>query len=200
MTGWAELTRRSLDELRTTDETYRPTNFWGPGVDRLLSEMETIGLAKFKSWPSAPIWFYPMYGNGWTEATLAKALQSAKQVNPRADQGYFYNSLNGWFEARRDFDVAMMAWDQHRWPFDIGGHGESKVGSPWQAFGVSPEEVPSSAGRTPTTCCCWRRFRGTSIVHRPASWRSAAVSAFSARSCARAIRKHGTSTSTSRRC
>lgn len=138
MTGWAELTRRSLDELRATDETYRPTNFWGPGVDRLLSEMETIGLEKFKSWPSAPIWFYPMYGDGWTEATLAKALQSAKQVNPRANQGYFYNSLNGWFEARRDFDVAMMAWDQHRWPFDIGGHGESKVGSPWQAFGGVP--------------------------------------------------------------
>jgi hypothetical protein len=37
-------------------------------------------------------------------------------------------------EARRDFDAARLAWDQDRWPFDIKGEGESRVGRPPQRY------------------------------------------------------------------
>lgn len=136
MTDWAQLTSRSLDELRGVDETYRPTNFWGPGVDKLLDDMRTLGLDRFKSWPAASIWFYPLYGNGWTNATLGELLPRAREIKGTADESFLRSALTGWHEARRDYDVAAVGWDQDRWAFDLRTHGESRVGSPWQAFGL----------------------------------------------------------------
>ena len=52
------MTQRSLDELRATDSLYRPTSFWGPGLDALLADMDKRGLETFKSWPSSGWWFY----------------------------------------------------------------------------------------------------------------------------------------------
>ena len=134
MNDWSELTRRTLEELRAAPEHYRPTNFWGPGVDSLLAAMDRMGMASFKSWPGASTWFNPVYGNGWSEKTLAEVLPTAQKANPSTRPAYFNSALNGSLEARRDFDVAAMAWDQDRWPFDFAGYGESKIGKPWQAY------------------------------------------------------------------
>ncbi|AKU15182.1 putative sugar O-methyltransferase [Luteipulveratus mongoliensis] len=137
MSTWADLTRQSLDELREAKPTYLPTNFWGPGVEALLKDMETQGLERFKSWRTAGIWFNPTYGNSYTNAVIEKLLPIAQANNANATHNYLGAALNGSFEARRDFDVASMAWDQQRWPFDLINHGESRIGSPWQAYPLS---------------------------------------------------------------
>ena len=134
MTDWDALTKRTLEGIETCDPIYRPTNYWGPGVRRLLHEMETIGLDAFKSWPTAAIWFYPMYGKGFTPATIDSTFERAASVNPAVDKAWFATALNGAYQARRDFDAARLAWDQTRWPFDLEGLGESETGRPPQVY------------------------------------------------------------------
>jgi putative sugar O-methyltransferase len=134
MTDWDALTRRTLEGIETCDPIYRPTTYWGHGVRRLLDDMDAIGLDSFKSWPTASIWFYPTYGNGFTPATIESTFEHAASVNPAADKAWFATALNGAFQARRDFDAARLAWDQTRWPFDLERLGESETGRPPQFY------------------------------------------------------------------
>ena len=53
MTTWEAVHKRSLDEIDGADPLYRPTNFWQPGLRQLLTELEQLGLERFKSWPAA---------------------------------------------------------------------------------------------------------------------------------------------------
>jgi putative sugar O-methyltransferase len=134
---WSGLTERTLAELKTCKPIYQPTNFWGPGLVRLLQDMETAGLKKFKTWPNSHIWFYPKYGNGFGNATIATTYKAAAKVHPGADKSWVTSALNGSLEARRDYDVAGACWNHERWPTDLGGFGESRVGTPPQAYQLS---------------------------------------------------------------
>lgn len=131
---WTESTERLIAELETCDPIYRPTNFWGPGVRQLSADLADRGLETFKSWPGAATWFYPVYGNGFTNATIARTVEFARSVHPQVREPWLTGVLTGSWEARRDFDAVRLAWDQERWPFDLTGHGESQVGRPPQRF------------------------------------------------------------------
>lgn len=131
---WSAMTQRSLDELRDTDALYRPTSFWGPGLDALLADMETRGLESFKSWPTAAWWFYPRYGVGFTYAVIDKVLATVQSALPDAQPGWIRSALAATHEARRDFDALRLAWNQSSWPCDLNGLGESKVGTPFQYY------------------------------------------------------------------
>lgn len=144
---WTALTEQSLHELTLTDSVYRPTNFWGPGLEQLLDNMREIGLETFKSWPTAGIWFYPRYGNGFTNASIAATYEAALTANPWASQPFLAGALNGSLNARRDYDSAQLAWDQQRWPYDLTGFGESGVGRPPQAYRLSSATEEVAFGR-----------------------------------------------------
>ena len=131
---WSALTRRSLDELRDTDTLYRPTSFWGPGLDALLADMDARGLETFKSWPTAAWWFYPRYGVGFTYALIDKVLEAVRPALPDADPGWVRSALAATHVARRDFDALRLAWNQQNWPCDLNGLGESKIGMPFQYY------------------------------------------------------------------
>jgi putative sugar O-methyltransferase len=134
MTDWAALTARTLAGIETCAPIYRPTNFWGPGVRRLLGDLETNGLETFKSWSTAGTWFYPTYGQGFTHETIETTFDAAVKVNPTVGKAWFSTALTGAYQARRDFDAARLAWDQSRWPFDLECFGESQLGRPPQFF------------------------------------------------------------------
>jgi putative sugar O-methyltransferase len=134
---WFELTARTLAEMKTCESIYRPTNFWGSGLVQLLRDLETVGLENFKSWNSAAKWFYPRYGNGFGNATIAATFEAAAKVNPWADKNWMTSALNGSLEARRDYDVAAVCWNQERWPADLRNFGESPIGTPPQAYTLS---------------------------------------------------------------
>ena len=132
---WSTMTQRSLEELRETDTLYRPTNFWGPGLDALLADMETRGLESFKSWPTAGWWFYPRYGVGFTYAVIDAVIATAMPSLPStAKPSWIRSALAATHEARRDFDTLRLAWNQQNWPCDLVGLGESKVGKPFQYY------------------------------------------------------------------
>lgn len=148
MRDWNELTARSMTALETVAPVYRPTNFWGPGVQELLSDLADRGLETFKSWPTAGTWFYPRYGNGFVNASTDVTFAAALEANPAADEQWVRSALNGALEARRDYDCARLAWDQERWPADLDGFGESKVGTYPQGFRMSSRS-PNSAFTRP---------------------------------------------------
>lgn len=136
---WEELTRRTLAGLETCEAIYRPTNFWTPGVQRLLADMDERGIEVFKSWPQAFFWFYPVHGKRIRPALRRRLLRIAEN-GPNGTQAWVRALLHGTSDARRDFDVARMAWDQSRWPMDLESHGESQVGRPTQVFKLGQTE------------------------------------------------------------
>lgn len=137
---WETLTARSLRELEDCDAVYRPTNFWGPGVERLLSDMRERGLETFKSWPEALFWFYPVYGVPLAAQARRRLLREAEDIDPSLLRR-LRALLDGAPEAARDFDVARLAWDQSRWPTDLDSFGESGVGAPRRLFRLTESTV-----------------------------------------------------------
>jgi putative sugar O-methyltransferase len=131
---WAALTERTLQGIATCDEVFRPTNFWTPGVQTLLTDMQTMGLAAFKSWPAATFWFYPTYGKVLPPAVIRQMVKLADLGGPPGGERWLKARLRGVQDARRDYDVVRLAWDQARWPMDLAGFGESGVGQPTQTY------------------------------------------------------------------
>jgi len=136
VTTWDAITKRSLAEIDSADPLYKPTNFWQPGLQQLLADMDQIGLPRFKSWPTATYWFYPTYGANLTPETTTAAVARAIELQPDAQQheARLRQGLDGAAEARRDLEVARIIWDQERWPFKVMARGESQVGAPPQHF------------------------------------------------------------------
>ena len=140
MTIWEAITKRSLDEVDAADPLYRPTNFWQPGLHQLLSDMDELGLERFKSWPSAAYWFYPTYASNVRPETAAAALERAVEVQPEVPQPWLRDALSGGSEARRDLEVARILWDQARWPFKVMARGEALIGEPPQHFRLAGDK------------------------------------------------------------
>lgn len=139
---WAAMTDGVLAEMEKCDPLYRPTNFWGPGVERLLQDLRTRGLSTFKSWPTSQRWFYPVYGDRFTRKQIKEIHRVASQMNPGFTLARAKTVLGGAQEARRDLHAAELAWDQQRWPFDIMGHGESTVGRPPRLYRLTGSDGP----------------------------------------------------------
>jgi putative sugar O-methyltransferase len=135
---WRALTDRSLAGLEACDPVYRPTSFWTPGVQRLLGDMDRLGLAAFKSWPEAFFWFYPRYGRDVPEPDLRRAVRVIASSGSPGAGPWARRALRSVPDATRDFDVARVAWDQERWPMNLESHGESEVGDPTQTYRLAP--------------------------------------------------------------
>jgi putative sugar O-methyltransferase len=140
VTTWDAVTRRCLNEIDAADPLYRPTNFWQPGLRELLSEMDSIGLQRFKAWPSATFWFYPTYGANVCPEAADAALQRAVEVQPDVHQPWLREAIDGGAEARRDLEVARLMWNKRRWPFTVMAHGESPIGEPPQHFHLAGDQ------------------------------------------------------------
>ena len=119
MTDWIALTDRTLNELKEVDERFRPTNFWGPGLEQLLNDMRTHGLENFKSWPTAGFWFYPMYAAGVTPEILDEARRPRRGSTRATTSGPCATCWPGTSTARRDFDAARLAWNHRNWPIRL---------------------------------------------------------------------------------
>jgi putative sugar O-methyltransferase len=131
---WATILDATMSELESADPLYRPTSFWQPGMTALLDDLESLGLDQFKRWPSAGFFFYPRYGAGFTEATLARAVPVIREINPAASERWLRAHLIGATENHRDIDIVLALLDRARIPLDVAAHGESDVGSPPQKY------------------------------------------------------------------
>ncbi|KRB77904.1 hypothetical protein ASE01_06905 [Nocardioides sp. Root190] len=137
---WATMTEQVLAGIDDCDPLYRPTNFWGPGVDRILGDIRDRGFERFKAWPSAASWFYPRYGDGFAGARMNEMMAAFAELRPDITENRVRTILGGSLEARRDFHAVQLAWDQERWPFDLLSFGESEIGGP-QRFRLAKTDV-----------------------------------------------------------
>ena len=144
---WAKLTSRTLAELADAPAIYRPTSFWGPGLDQLLQDMRSRGLAQFKRWPTARFWFLPGYGSVFSAKTFDQVMSKINEVLPTAPKHFVKPALFGIHHAMRDIDAARLAWNHDSWPADLTGLGESKVGNPGQHFALIPEDTSVKFGK-----------------------------------------------------
>jgi putative sugar O-methyltransferase len=140
MSRWTDLTARSLAGIEACKPVYRPTDFWSAGLESLIRDLDQRNLDGFKQWPSAWVFFYPLYGRGFVNATIQRVYEFARTVNEAVDLPFMTGALNGALEARRDYDAACLFWDQERWPCDLRNLGESKLGRPRQFYGLSGVE------------------------------------------------------------
>lgn len=139
---WLAIVDGLIDQVADADPLYRPTNFWGPGVESLLADFRTRGLTKFKSWTTSQSWFYPVYGDKFSPKQIREIHQFANERNPNFTMARAKSVLGGAQEARRDLHAAQLAWDQERWPFDVVGYGESSVGKPPRLYRLSGADGP----------------------------------------------------------
>lgn len=131
---WGAILRSTLDDMEAADPLYRPTSFWDAGFDTLVRDIGDRGLETFKSWPSAAFFFYPRYGQGFTDATLARAVHFLRELNPRATEAFIHRHLVDACEVNRDIDVVLAMLDRDRLPIDVEHQGESVIGSPPQRY------------------------------------------------------------------
>lgn len=134
MTDWVATNTRLLEGIERCDPLYRPTNFWQPGLRRILADLESPGFSSFKSWPSGDFWFYPKYGLGLRQAEIKSMYDELLSSHPALKTRAWSRALNGFHEARRDFDSIRLGWDQQRWPFDLESYGEDTIGEPPQRY------------------------------------------------------------------
>jgi putative sugar O-methyltransferase len=144
---WARLTERVLAGLETCDPGFRPTNFWSPGVQKLLAEMDERGLGTFKSWPQAFFWFYPTYGRVIDPPAMKRIVNAAAGAGPPGIARWIRPLLKGVSDARRDYDAARLTWNQDNWPMDLESFGESEVGMPVQTYHLAGAESSSPLTR-----------------------------------------------------
>lgn len=67
---------------------------------QLSAALQAQGLESFKSWPGTSTWFYPVYGSGFSNATIKTTFDHARTVNPKAREAWTAGALNGSLEAR----------------------------------------------------------------------------------------------------
>jgi putative sugar O-methyltransferase len=127
--NYHELLAQRLAELESAPDLYRPTQFWGHGVRRLLSDIDKFGFESFKAWPEASYWFYPKFAYG-RRARMAETWLA--RVAPEREQKLFRKlpeKATGRLGGIRDFDVLRTVWNQDVWPTDFN-ISEQQCGQP----------------------------------------------------------------------
>ncbi|MDT8384233.1 MAG: putative sugar O-methyltransferase [Gammaproteobacteria bacterium] len=131
---WRRMLSLCLNDIAAVSSMYAPTSFWSPGVVQLLSELEHHGIESFKSWPSSHFWFYPLYGQGYSDEMIADLWGRVQSDGTSRQYTWFRRQLSGAVDAYRDFDMLYANWDHSVWRLDFEKLGESPVGMPTQTF------------------------------------------------------------------
>ncbi|WP_380056215.1 putative sugar O-methyltransferase [Falsihalocynthiibacter sp. SS001] len=53
--------RQMLSDMETAPEEFKPTNFWNSGLNKIVDDIETLGIETFRSHPSGRFFYVPAY-------------------------------------------------------------------------------------------------------------------------------------------
>lgn len=128
----------ALEDMQAQAELYRPTIFWDEASSRIVLELFTYGVERFRSLETALGFFVPTYGTpggGFTEAQSGSLLGGLKgdfpgEIKPQLALNQF---LSGHMSALADFRVLLAADDPGKLPH-LHTFSESKVGGPVEHF------------------------------------------------------------------
>lgn len=126
------------EAMQTQSELYRPTVFWEEASNRIVAELLSGGVERFRSLPTSLGFFVPTYGTpgGGLSAEQVKRLSEWLKVeypNEAKPQLAVNLFLSGSMSALSDYRVLKAADDQSRLPH-LHTFSESKVGEPLERF------------------------------------------------------------------
>lgn len=61
MGGISDILQPMLDDMETAPTLYKPTNFWQSGLAGIVPDLEKLGVANFRTHPSAHFFYVPVY-------------------------------------------------------------------------------------------------------------------------------------------
>jgi putative sugar O-methyltransferase len=124
--------------MRVQDELYRPTIFWDEAFSRILAELVSAGVERFRSLETALGFFVPTYGipGGGISAEQVMGLRDWLKVefpNNTKTQLAVNHFLCGRMSALEDYRVLRAVDDPSCLPY-LHTFSESKVGQPVEHF------------------------------------------------------------------
>jgi putative sugar O-methyltransferase len=126
------------EDMQLQNEFYRPTVFWDEASSRIVTELCTHGVERFRTLQTALSFFVPTYGppgGGFTEEQAAGLLDSLQRglLQDKKPQLALSQFLRGHLSALSDYRVLLAADDRNRLPH-LHTFSESAVGSPVEHF------------------------------------------------------------------
>ena len=129
---------QAREAMLEQSELYRPTVFWGEASSRIVSELESNGIERFRSLSTALGFFVPTYGipGGGFSAEQVWGLRGwlkgeyPKDAKPQLALNQF---LSGQISALADYRVLQAADDPNCLPY-LHTFSESTVGEPVEQF------------------------------------------------------------------
>jgi putative sugar O-methyltransferase len=140
---------RAREDMRAQCELYRPSVFWDDASSRIVAELGTFGLDRFRSMPSALGLFVPTYGvpgSGFFEEQSSGLRDWFRSKFPEAEkpQRALDQFLRGYMSALSDYRVLLAADDPSRVAY-LHNFSEGSVGNPVEQFEFDDRQISRSS-------------------------------------------------------
>jgi putative sugar O-methyltransferase len=135
--NYEELNAAYCDMLEQ-NELYKPTHFWQEASSKIISEINTYGIERFRSMPIALSFFVPTYGipGGGVSKQQIEALKTLLNNNWPLETKLrliFEKFTSGQFSALSDYRVFKASDNSKVFPY-LHKFTESKIGEPIEQF------------------------------------------------------------------
>ncbi len=145
---YPELTQ-AREDMRQQNELYQPSHFWDEASSRIVDEICTHGIERFRALPLPLGFFVPTYGtpgNSFTPAQRDGLAQGFSSEHPQAKkpQIALEQFLSGEASALADYRVLLAADDSSRLPH-LHTFSESTAGQPVEQFEFDGRRFSRSA-------------------------------------------------------
>ncbi|MEI8033226.1 MAG: putative sugar O-methyltransferase [Chlorobiaceae bacterium] len=148
MREYPELSLAREDMLSQSD-LYRPSVFWDEASSRIVSELCSYGIERFRSLPTTLGFFVPTYGlpgSGFTDKQVDYVQDGFKQMFPGAvkPQLALDQFFSGYSWALGDYRVLTASDDKTQLPY-LHTFSESSAGEPSEQFQFDGRQFSRSA-------------------------------------------------------
>lgn len=128
----------ACEDMKLEDELYRPSAFWNEASSRLVDEICSIGVDRFRTLPKALGFFVPTYGspgNSFSNEQIVNLLRLIREnhsgaMKPELALDQF---LSGYDSAVSDYRVLLASDNQEKLP-RLHTFSESSIGEPIEHF------------------------------------------------------------------
>ncbi|EAT59829.1 putative sugar O-methyltransferase [Chlorobium ferrooxidans] len=137
------------EDMLSQSDLYRPSVFWDEASSRIVSELCSYGIERFRSLPTTLGFFVPTYGlpgSGFTEQQVEYVQDSFRQKFPGAvkPQLALDQFFSGYSWALGDYRVLTASDDKTQRPY-LHTFSESSAGEPSEQFQFDGRQFSRSA-------------------------------------------------------
>ena len=129
---------QALAQMQRQDSIYQPTAFWATASKRIIDELQTNGVEKFRQLPSTLNYFVPNYGiptSGLNREQMEIMSEILNQKFPTAIKAHlaFNHWVSGQQSALAEYRTLLASENDHSLP-NLSTFSESNVGHPQEQW------------------------------------------------------------------